>query len=143
MANTGDVSISIDYKEWEALFAVMRGRFNNIIKLLQSAYATLGYKDIIQHFEDESSPWGKWKPLKYRKGKPLQDTGNLRKSITPSNWRAISSSGIVVFANAPYGQTHDEGTAKIPQRKFMWISDKVQTKMAEYLSHMIVDGRPE
>jgi len=140
MADTGAAGIRIDVTEWEGLFALMRGRVSDMPKLLHTAYATTGFQNIIQHFADEASPDGKWKPLKYRKGKPLQDTGNLRKSILPSNWRSVNSKSIMVFANAPYGKIHDEGTSRIPQRKFMWLSQPTQQKMAEQIASIIVDG---
>lgn len=74
-------------------------------------------------------------PSKYKikpprkNGKKLQATGRLRQSITPKSWRNVSD-GYLFYNNAqvrsgfPYAKAHDEGGPKLPQRKFMWLSNK-------------------
>lgn len=138
MATFENANLHLDITEWEMLFAFMKDKLRDVPKMVHTSYATFGFKDIIGHFQEEAAPDGKWLPLKFRKGKPLQDTGNLRKSILPSNWKSISNTGIMVFANAPYGKYHDEGTNKIPQRKFMWLSDEAKQKMAEYIANKLI-----
>jgi phage gpG-like protein len=104
------------------------------------------FKDVIEHFEKEEGPNGKWKPWSaiYRKhmadigksgNKILQFDGRMRNTFKPTNSRA-SSDGISWFNNAktkggfPYAAAHDEGGGKLPQREFMWASDNALEKMA-------------
>ena len=96
------------------------------------------FADVISHFEKEQGPTGKWaewsEPYKERmekigKGgnKILQDSGNLRQSFFPFNFRR-SSKGILWFNPAktkggfPYAPHHDE-TAQTT-RPYMWLSKK-------------------
>ncbi len=102
---------------------------------LMARLATLGFRDIMNHFSTESGPDGKWSPLKvnrrrvgrYRKlrgarHKILQDTGRLRASIQPvveSPHRAvIASTGVIYAATHQYGDKR----RNIPARPFMWLS---------------------
>lgn len=53
----------------------LRKVFESVGKALQSR--------ILLCFRMGVSPWGEsWKPLRYREGQPLQDTGRLRNSLT-------------------------------------------------------------
>jgi len=117
-------------------------------------YSFLGievFADIIDHFENEEGPNGPWqqrsepyKSIIEGKGftKILQVTGNLRQGFQPiqggGNLRKTSD-GILWFNKAktsngfPYAAAHDEGTAKLPQRKFMWLSQKRLDKMGDLI----------
>src|SRR5574343_917853 len=62
-------------------------------KFYRKASAVM-YKDVLNHFEREEGPDGKWerwagglneRPTKRGGSKMLQDTGRLRLSITPSH----------------------------------------------------------
>lgn len=109
---------------------------------LMARLATLGFRDIMDHFAKESGPDGKWSPLKinrrrigrYRKlrgarHKILQDKGRLRGSIQPvveSPHRAvIATTGVI------YAATHQFGNKKrnIPARPFMWLSRQSKDTM--------------
>lgn len=115
------------------------------------------YKDIINHFEDESGRDGKWEKwsLSYaikmkEKGKSgnkiLQDSGRLRNTFKPTNFRTTSE-GLLWFNNAktksgfPYAYAHNEGEDKLPKREFMWLSDNALNKISEQtLQFMIEKG---
>lgn len=114
---------------------------------LMARLATLGFKDVIDHFSKEQGPEGKWAPLKpstiarrRKKGggaKILQDTGRLRGSIMPqvtSPTRAEIVSTNVVYA--PYHQFGVPGR-NLPARPFLWLSrqsiDAMQRVAANYL----------
>jgi len=92
------------------------------------------YKDVIDHFRKESSPDGKWAPLKYRTGRILQDTGRLKNSITFSS----NSKTAIVGTNVNYAKQHEIGNPKkhIPQRRFMWLSktlgDRIEKAFIKY-----------
>ena len=51
--------------------------------ILFKKISILAFKDIQDHFRKEAGPNGRWKPLKLRKGRILQDTGRLRGSLMP------------------------------------------------------------
>jgi len=103
------------------------------------------FKDIISHFESEMGPKKKWEPwsdlykermIATGKGgnKILQDTGRLRQNMKPADWKTTAQ-GIVFFNDAktksgfPYAFGHDKGGKVLPQRKFMWLSKKAQSKI--------------
>ena len=117
--------------------------FKNIAKsdnVYGNLLASIVYRDVIEHFKDESgetSKWEKWSDsydaaMKKRgKGgnKILQDSGRLRNAFKPSNYKSISG-GFFWFNNAKtkndfaYAKGHDEGYGKLPKRQFMWLSAK-------------------
>lgn len=112
------------------------------------------FRDVIQHFEQEAGPNGGWKPWSnvYKEqlkaeGKSgnriLQFTGRLRNTIKPSSYRT-SSDGVVWYNNAkvngfPYAWAHDEGSGNLPQREFMWLSDKAVEDMSEQTLKFIIE----
>lgn len=119
--------------------------------------SSIVYRDVLEHFENERGPKGAWDPWSdvYREhmqrigragNKILQFNGRLRQNFMPTNVRK-SSQGINWFNNAktqsgfPYAWGHDEGTGKLPQREFMWASEKALDNMAEQtLQFMIEKG---
>jgi len=90
------------------------------------------WRDIMDHFRDESGPEGKWTPLnpktlaRRRQGKGrfsakiLQDTGRLRQSVVTE----LSQNQGKVGTNMDYARTHQKGDSSrnIPQREFIWVS---------------------
>jgi len=62
-------------------------------------------------------------------GKKLQDTGQLRNQIRPTNIRR-NAAGYEWYNPAktkkgfPYAYAHDTGGPILPQRQFMWLSEK-------------------
>src|ERR1041385_123236 len=95
------------------------------------------FKDVMQHFEQQrgsTGPWKAWSKAyaehmqKIGKGGNLilQNTGRLRQSFTPRNYRVVSD-GLLWFNPAktesgfPYAFAHDEGGPKLPKRDFMWL----------------------
>lgn len=54
--------------------------------------------------------------------KLLQMTGHMRKAFSPNYVREIDA-GVVLFNAAEYSGFHDEGTDRLPQREFMWLSE--------------------
>lgn len=87
-----------------------------------------------ESFGKESGPNGKWAPLKQRTGKILQDTGamRLRTGHIARNHQTI------LYNSSSYAPFHHDGTSRMPQRKFMWISNKEVTRMAKvYLDYML------
>ena len=113
--------------------------------------ATKGWKDVIEHFRDESGPDGKWKALKHTRAsggnRILQDTGRLRLA---QRWRTVGYDEAHIFTQIKYAAIHNfGGTVKtksgksfeMPQRKFLWISDKAKLSMIKTLLRWIAEGR--
>lgn len=105
------------------------------------------FQDVLDHFKNEQGSEGKWAPWSSSydarmkaigKGgnNILQDTGRLRNSFTPGQWRKTSQ-GIEWYNPAktkdgfPYAYAHDEGGPKLPKRDFMWLSDSAMNKISE------------
>lgn len=126
----------------------------NVKPRFMALLSSIVYRDVMDHFEQEKGPDGKWKPWskiyrehmrKIGKGgnKTLQDTGRLRQSFLPKNHRATKD-GILWFNNAktggfPYALAHDEGELGMPQREFMWLSDEAQDKISEQTLQFMLD----
>lgn len=111
------------------------------------------YADVIDHFRQQRGEKGRWKGWSkgYQKrmanigkgsNKILQDTGNLRMSFTPRNWRK-ESDAIVWYNPArtksgfPYAFAHNEGGPKLPRRDFMWLSPKAITNIEAQVIRML------
>lgn len=73
---------------------------------------------IAQGFAEEKAPDGsKWDPLKYRDGKPLDKTGDLKDSFTA---KAIGT-GVSIESSSPVFVHHQHGAprANIPRRQMV------------------------
>ena len=105
------------------------------------------FADVIDHFEKEeflplpTAPWSAfYREMMDASGKGgnklLQDSGRLRQSFLPTNYRKVAE-GIQWFNPAktksgfPYAYAHNEGGPKLPQRNFMWLSDSASERIAE------------
>lgn len=152
------IEAQLDSKEFDKFLFAIKTRFENkgqAYKTLASiAYARV-YKDVIDHFRAEEGPdgpWAAWSKAyaahmeRIGKGgnKILQNTGRLRQSF---NVASKQSSEGVTFSNPartssgfPYGQAHDEGGKKLPQRKFMWISDDAMEDISQSFLSWALDG---
>lgn len=113
------------------------------------------FADVIDHFEKEQGPDGKWNPWSkiYKEhldeigrsgNRILQFDGKLRQSFKPTNVKS-SSSGITWFNNAktskgfPYAAAHNDGGGRLPQREFMWSSQAALEKMSGQTLAFILD----
>jgi phage gpG-like protein len=118
------------------------------------ALSAVVFQDIIDHFENEeylplpTAPWSQlYRKLQDARGKGgnklLQDSGRLRQSFLPTNYRKVGE-GIVWFNPArtedgfPYAFAHNEGGPKLPQRTFMWTSDEASEKIAEVTLNFVL-----
>lgn len=105
------------------------------------------FSDVMDHFKKEEGEDGKWTPWSSvyaahmkRIGKSgnklLQFSGKMRNSFQPTQYRP-SSAGILWYNNAktssgfPYAAAHNEGGKKLPQRQFMWLSDKGMERIVD------------
>lgn len=118
-------------------------------QLLATAYATRGFRDIMDHFNKEEGPTGPWQelsPARLRQRGPnakiLQDTGNLRQNITPTNYRK-ERDAIRVFDAAPYSGQHNSGlpSRNLPKRTFMWLSREALKDMAKIVVGLLAGGQ--
>jgi phage gpG-like protein len=116
--------------------------------------ASVVFQDVNAHFKNEEGPDGPWKPwsdayAEHMKeiGKGgnnlLQDTGRLRNSFFPSNYRRVSN-GFIWYNPArvgkfPYAYAHNEGGPKLPKRSFMWLSEETKEKIASLTLQFILE----
>lgn len=153
-------SVTFDDKEVRTLLETIVKRTDQITDLDRRVVGILSavvYQDVIDHFETESDPNGKWTPWSesYRafmqkigkaNNKILQDTGRLRQSFTPASVKKTGE-GLLWFNNAktndgfPYAAAHNDGGGKLPQRQFMWLSDRALGKMSNQLLEFILSER--
>lgn len=141
-----DVEYAFESKEARDFLRNLLKRSQDVSSKAFAAFLSpFVFADIIEHFQDQTGSKGKWKHWSkfYREhmveigkggNKILQDTGRLRGSFKPTNFR-IGSDSIVWYNNAktasgfPYAAAHDQGGPKLPQRDFMYLSDKAQDKI--------------
>ncbi len=91
-------------------------------------------RQIDERFETQTDPDGKpWTPLnastlrQKRTRTILQETGNLRRSINSQ----VALDTITFSAEADYAGYQQRGTANIPSRVFLGLSEKSQEEVAE------------
>lgn len=138
--------VSFDDKEWRDMLETINKNVKDPKPVLRAAFGTRGFKDIIDHFQAERGPdgmWAEWAEstkAKRGNGKKLQDTGNLRQNFLPGNIRDSGRDSIVFFNSTPYAATHDLGNSSrnIPQREFMYLSDKAQEDMLKIILDLVV-----
>ena len=99
------IEITSNHAELKALFEKLVRRVQDPTPLM----AIIGRKlhtRVVFGFRRGVDPYGKpWKPLKFRSGQPLRDTGRLQNSIT---FRA-DRKGITIGTNVCYAPPHQFG----------------------------------
>lgn len=152
--------VVLDDKEWKEFLKMVSDKMLDAGKYLLAAANIFGFKDIIEHFDKEEGPGGAWPKRKAEtdraydimgknnaryssSNKLLQLTGNLRKSFLPGS-QFIKREGklaVKLFSDPSliYARVHDEGSERMPQREFMWLSDKAQELMLTMIMDQLVD----
>jgi len=132
--------------KYEGLDKLNKG-LNKLVKQLTQPRATFKkisivmFKDVMEHFNREEGPSGKWlkflnpktgqrqdiRPYGRGGNKLLQDTGRLKNSIISIS----TNEGAEVGTNVVYAPTHQFGNKNrnIPQRMFLWLSEKAETEI--------------
>lgn len=99
-------------------------------RALKALVATVGFKDVVKHFQDQRGEDGRWPKLnpsyarwKRRQGKTkmLVLSGQLRQGFLPSNITDAGRMGVALFNPVEYSGKHDRGEG-VPKRQFMWLS---------------------
>lgn len=146
------VEVVLDDKEVQKL---LKGLIKNVGEISEKGRRYVGllsaivFKDVIEHFERQEGPEGKWAPWSKRYSKYmlsigkgnnliLTDTGRLRQGWQPSRYR-ISSDGVLWYNPVSYAAQHDEGLGQYPQRRFAWISDVAIKNIEEQTVKFIED----
>ncbi len=163
-----ETRVHLDVSEWDAFLKWLTEGMRDVVPMLKAAFLTAGYSDVIEHFKMEMGQDGKWRaraastqamyaaiasgrqkpPKGMRRGsyspsnRLLQLTGQLRGSLMRSNVERMSSKSIMFYSNDIKAGTHDEGDPKrgIPQREFMWLSDKSQETMLDIILEFLAGG---
>lgn len=106
------------------------------------------WRDVIDHFRQQSSPEGKWQPwspayaARRKAGRGgnmiLQDTGVLRTSI---QWRGEANNARV-FTNMEYAPAHQYGSKdrNVPKREFMWLANRTREDIMTDYRNFIIGG---
>lgn len=95
----------------------------------------IGRTNVIKHFTDERGPTRKWKAITYRKGRILQDHGDLRLSIN----YGYDNKGATIGSNLVYAATHNYGDKKrgIHRRRFLWFDNKALRTMEKAFTDLL------
>ena len=116
------MQIGYEYSEFQKLSKNLR-RAPDKLRIqrhegLKVARSRLAAK-VQKGFDKSKSPYGmQWAPVK-RAGKPLIDTGRLRKSITSKTVNRVRDGEIRFLIGAPYGKYHQNGTQTIKKRTML------------------------
>jgi phage gpG-like protein len=156
-----EVSISFEgWDDWEQYIRLIAARAKDFNKILLPALNIFGFKDIQDHFREESGPGGPWpersdftQMMYLRRNKTnavydpgnklLQLTGRLRQSIMrgkSGGAKAIGKNTAAIQSNVEYSGKHDQGEGKIPQRQFMWLSDKAVDNINKMILDFLTEG---
>jgi phage gpG-like protein len=142
MAANPQAELSFESEQWQKVIKRLDKKWDDIKnrKEFGGIIAASVYKDVMEHFDQEKGPDGKWiswseayaahlQKIGRGGNKILQFSGNLRQRFTPQSWRS-KAEGVLFFNNAKtksgyaYARGHDEGQGKLPKRSFMWLSSK-------------------
>jgi len=162
--------IHLDVSAWDQFLGRLSGNVRKATEILKVACSTIGFADIIGHFDDESGPDGPWPkrsantdriydligsgklraPRGGRAGsysssnKLLQLTGKLRQTLNPGRGgvRVVGTAAVKMLAGTNYSRKHDEGdpSSYLPKREFMWLSGKGQQLMANFVRDKFLEG---
>lgn len=162
------LSVLFRLEEWEDFKRVLQRSQNSVVAYLQAAANTVGFKNIISHFEREEGPGEKWQKRapstqamyeaiqagmrKVPKGgrraaynptnKVLQLTGRTKNSLLPNRAKAHREGqlGVKLVAATEYSGYLDEGTKRMPARSFMWFSNDAKEDMARIVLDLFETG---
>jgi phage gpG-like protein len=119
------LDLSFDFPNWpKELRAKLPEIQNAVLATIQTN------RGLLFDSEGAANGHGRWKDIKYREGRILQLTGNLRRSLAPRNAKGTVPPGgtvkwnrdvITIGTNVPYAAVHETGSKKkrIPARPFM------------------------
>lgn len=109
-------------------------RVKRVLRRLPREIGNEALKYFMAGYKKEQTPEGKpWKPRqangsgsrRTRRGL-LVKSGRLRKSIRLTK---ITSERVTIGTNVPYAKYHNQGTDKLPQRKFIGKSAALQRRL--------------
>lgn len=103
-------------KELSELAREMRRLAKQAPKAVSRALGDTSHGLVVRGFDEAHAPSGaSWAPLKDGAGRPLDDTGALRRSVRLETKRL----GFRLTSDTPYGAYHQEGTRTVPARPFL------------------------
>lgn len=116
-----------------------KAKLNNLAPFLRKA-AAYQERSTKLNFAKQSDPDGnRWASLSAntlkvkRSGTILRETSALISSISST----VSGKSAIVTAGQSYGIFHQTGTRKMPQRKFLGISDKDRQRIMEMAQEVL------
>lgn len=142
-------------KQWQKLLKKINTKWKDIgdRKKFSDLVSIVVFKDIIDHFDQEQGPdgkWIRWSDL-YRKhlekigrggNKILNFSGRLRGSITPQKGKKKTSSlGVLLYSNIEYAAAHQYGNQKrnLPARPFMWLSGEGMKNLVQQTQKWLLE----
>lgn len=151
------VDLELDDKQVREFFSDLTRRLGQATraeKVYADGLSIFVFQDVMDHFAKESGPQGEWQEWSdsyteqmNRIGRGgneiLQFSGRLRQSFTPSQYRKAQG-GLEWYNPAktkdgyPYAFAHNEGDGRLPQREFMWLSDKALGKIGEFTLNYVL-----
>lgn len=153
-----EIQAIFDGADADKFIQKIKDRFDDIetgSRQLAGIISATVFQDIINHFdqqEGKSGPWAAWSKSysaymdSIDKGgnRILQDSGRLRQSFQPSNYK-VQGGGILFFNKAatksgfPYAAAHDTGGPRLPKRQFMWMSSDAMDSIAQQTMKWLSD----
>ena len=126
-----------------------RLKFESLKKTLPKDVSTLALKHFDLNFRKQGFDGDKWKPVKrWQIGKGVDKTRAIlsgrTKLLAKSNYVKKASWDKIIIANSAkskngynYGLAHNNGTNKIPQRKFLGNSQVLNKKIVNFVSNQL------
>ena len=97
----------------------------------------IGHASIMRTFQEEGRPQ-KWAPIVARSGRPLQDQGDLKRSV---HYRIIGASNVAITTKDWRAPFHQYGTRTIPARPFMlWQREDIRKIVDLLRKHVLPKG---
>lgn len=145
---------NFDDEQWQSFLKKLNIKWKDIQKRKEfgALVSSIAFSDIIQHFEKEVGPDGKWKGWSevYRQhmnrigkggNKILQDTGRLRGSLMPGGKgkHRSSAEGVTLYTKVQYAAAHQDGSDNMPARPFMWLSSNGMERLIKATGNWLLE----
>lgn len=109
-------------------------RLKKIVRRLPRDLGNIALIFFMEQYRKEQTPSGEaWAPRKNNAGRRSQvlvKSGRLRKSIRLTN---LTENSAKIGTDVKYARYHNEGTRKLPQRKFLGSSALLERRLKRHL----------
>lgn len=125
-------------EEFAKIWSMKLEKLRRVLRRLPRDVGNEALLWFMNNFKKAQDPDGRpWKPRKDGDGTRalLVKSGRLRKSIRVTR---ADATAVRIGTNVPYAKFHNDGTTKIPQRKFLGPSAILNRRLVRYIKAKVL-----